>query len=55
MLSDNKYIQKEYDRLRRKVSRVLREIYFTRKDKTPEAHLGRLEKLKEKQKKAMYC
>jgi phosphate:Na+ symporter len=48
MLSDNKYIQKEYDRLRRKVSRVLREIYFTRKDETPEAHLERLERLKEK-------
>ena len=48
MLSDNKYIQKEYDRLRRKVLRVLREIYFTRKDETPEAHLERLERLKEK-------
>ncbi|MFC2148753.1 Na/Pi cotransporter family protein, partial [Bacteroidota bacterium] len=48
MLSDNKYIQKEYDRLRRKVLQVLREIYFTRKDETPEAHLERLERLKEK-------
>jgi len=46
MLSDNPYIQKEYDRLRHKVSRVLREIYFTRKDETPEAHLERLERLK---------
>ena len=52
MVSDNKYIQKEYDRLRRKVSRVLREIYFTRKDETPEAHLARLEKLKEKAEKS---
>ncbi|MEP0134403.1 MAG: Na/Pi symporter [Eudoraea sp.] len=52
MVSDNKYIQKEYDRLRRKVSRVLREIYFTRKDETPEAHLERLEKLKEKAEKS---
>ncbi len=48
MFSDNKYIQKEYDRLRHKVSRVLREIYFTRKDETPEAHLERLEALKAK-------
>ena len=48
MVSDNKYIRKEYNRLRRKVSMVLREIYFTRKDESPEAHLDRLEKLKEK-------
>jgi phosphate:Na+ symporter len=48
MLSDNKYIQKEYDRLRTKVSRVLREIYFTRTDENPEAHLKRLESLKQK-------
>jgi len=47
MISDNTYIQKEYDKLRRKVSRVLREIYFTRKDETPELHLERLERLKE--------
>jgi phosphate:Na+ symporter len=48
MRSDNKYIQKEYDKLRRKVSMVLREIYLTRKDKHPEKHLERLEALKEK-------
>ncbi len=52
MLSDNKYIQKEYNRLRHKVSRVLREIYLTRKDDTPEVHLKRLEKLKEKSTKS---
>ena len=52
MLSDNIYIQKEYDKLRHKVSRVLREIYFTRKDETPEVHLKRLEKLKEKANKS---
>ena len=54
MLSDNKYIQKEYGRLRKKVSKVLREIYLTRIDETPEAHLKRLETLKEKANKVMY-
>lgn len=48
MLSENKYMSKEYNRLRLKVSRVLREIYFTHKDETPEAHLERLEALKDK-------
>lgn len=48
MVSDNIYMQKEYDQLRRKVSKVLREIYLTRKDESPEAHLDRLEKLKER-------
>ncbi|MBI9036055.1 MAG: Na/Pi cotransporter family protein [Bacteroidales bacterium] len=51
-LSDNRYIQKEYNRLRHKVSQVLREIYLTRKDETPEAHLERLETLKEKANKS---
>jgi phosphate:Na+ symporter len=48
MDSDNKYIQKEYDKLRHKVSKVLREIYHIQNDETPEAHLERLQKLKEK-------
>jgi phosphate:Na+ symporter len=52
MLSDNKYIQKEYDLLRRKVSKVLREIYLTQKDETPAAHIKRLETLKEKANKS---
>jgi len=47
MVSDNEYIQKEYDRLRRKVSKVLREMYYIKKSEDPEAHLDRLEKLKE--------
>ena len=46
MVSENKYIQKEYDRLRHKVSKVLREIHSTQIDETPETHLIRLEKLK---------
>ena len=52
MHSDNQYIRKEYDRLRRKVSKVLREIYFTRKDEDPKAHLARLETLRKKANKA---
>lgn len=48
MDDDNEYISKEYDKLRYKVSRVLREIHFTRKDSSPAAHLSRLEALKEK-------
>lgn len=52
MLSDNKHIKKEYNRLRQKVSRVLREVYLIHKDETPEAHLNRLEALKEKANKS---
>lgn len=48
MVSDNVYIQKEYDKLRKNVVKVLREIYFTQQDKTPESHLKRLEILKER-------
>jgi phosphate:Na+ symporter len=48
MGSENKYIQKEYNRLRQKISRILREVYLTRKDENPESHLKRLEKLKNK-------
>jgi phosphate:Na+ symporter len=50
MNSENVHIKKEYDRLRRKVSQVLREIYSTRQDESPQAHLGRLEELKAKAK-----
>jgi phosphate:Na+ symporter len=46
--SENTFIQKEYYRLRKKVSVVLREIYLTQTDENPESHLDRLEKLKEK-------
>jgi phosphate:Na+ symporter len=52
MLSENTFIQKEYDKLRHKVSKVLREIYFTRTAEAPEEHLKRLEKLKEKANKS---
>lgn len=46
--AENKYIQLEYDRLRLKVSKVLREIYLTQIDEYPEEHLEKLEKLKAK-------
>lgn len=48
MVSDNEYIRKEYDQLRRKVSKVLREVYHIKKAEDPESHLERLENLKEK-------
>ncbi len=44
--SDNEFIQSEYDLLRLKVSKVLREIYLTQIDEHPEYHLEKLEKLK---------
>lgn len=52
MTSDNEYIQQEYDRLRHKVSRVLRQINLTITDDDPESHLEKLEKLKHKIKKS---
>ena len=52
MVSDNKEMEKEYDKLRKKISRVLREIYQTRKDKNPKSHLKDLEELKERARKS---
>ncbi len=46
--SDNKYIRKEYDKLRIKASKVLRETYLLRKDNEPEMRLAKLEKLHKK-------
>ncbi len=48
MFSENEHIQKEYNNLRKKVVRVLREIHLTRVDTHPASHLKSLEKLKEK-------
>lgn len=48
MTSDNKYIKKEYNALRKKLTKVLREIYLTRTDKQPQNHLENLEKMKER-------
>ena len=52
MLSDNEYIKKEYDDLRKKITRVLREIHLTRNAKNPKKHLKALEKLKESVRKS---
>ncbi len=52
MVSDNEFIRKEYDKLRKKISKVLRELYLTRKDNYPEAHLDRLNKLRLKAEKS---
>jgi len=46
MNSDNGYIRKEYDKLRKKVLKVLRETYLLRKEDNPEKHLKKLYKLK---------
>ncbi|NND34727.1 MAG: Na/Pi cotransporter family protein [Saprospiraceae bacterium] len=48
MQSPNKDIRKQYDRLRKRVSVVLREIYLTHHDEDPASHMGRLEELKAK-------
>ncbi len=52
MVSENLHIQKEYDRLRKKVSVILREIYLTSEDENPKRHLDRLEQLREKAEKS---
>lgn len=44
--SDNKYIQKEYDRLRRRVAKVLRIIYLFRTEKEKDTYYKTLLKLK---------
>ncbi len=52
MLSKNEYIRKEYDNLRKKITKVLREIHLTRTSDEPQKHLASLEKLKEKTKQS---
>jgi len=47
MNSDNEFIRKEYELLRKKVSKVLREAYLIRKDSDPDKHLRKLKKLKD--------
>jgi len=46
MNSDNEFIKKEYQLLRRKVSKVLRETYLIHHDSEPDKHLRKLQKLK---------
>jgi len=53
--SDNKYIRKEYEKLRITASRVMRETYFLRKDDEPEKRLNLLNKMhKEIQKDSIF-
>lgn len=52
MISDNKYMENEYDQLRKKISKVLREIYLTGEDDQPAKHAKTLSALKEKARKS---
>lgn len=52
MTSDNEFIQKEYDKLRKKVSQVIRLIDRTVNDEDPGSHFEDLERLKQKVKKS---
>jgi phosphate:Na+ symporter len=46
LTSDNILIQQEYDRLRQKISKILRAIYLLQKSDDPSKHLEKLKKLK---------
>ncbi|MEZ4796807.1 MAG: Na/Pi cotransporter family protein [Flavobacteriaceae bacterium] len=46
--SDNKYIKKEYDKLRKRLAKVLRVVYLFRTEKDNERYYNILKKLKEK-------
>ena len=50
--SENQYIVKEYDKLRQKVSKVLRAVHATSVSSEPESMLMKLEKLKAKARKS---
>jgi phosphate:Na+ symporter len=52
LVSDNEYIQKEYDKLRQKVSKILRELYLLKHAKNPKKHKSTLAKLKAKAEKS---
>lgn len=52
IVSDNQYIRNEYNDLRKKVTKVLREIHLTTIDANPATHLESLNKLLEKAKKS---
>ena len=46
--SENKHIRKEYNKLRKKITAILREIFETKEDEMPQNHLETLENLKAK-------
>jgi len=50
--SENLAIQNQYDRLRVKISRIIRELYRLTQDQNPELHLLKLERLKSKSEKS---
>lgn len=52
LISDNIYIQWEYDRLRQKISKILRELYLLQQSDAPSKHLKKLKKLKLKAEKS---
>ena len=52
MVSDNPHIAKEYNKLRKKMSKVLRSVYMTKSGKEPKKFLEQLESLKEKVRKS---
>lgn len=51
IVSDNIHIQHEYDKLRKKIAKVLRELHDLKTSNNPEKHLPRLKKLKIKAEK----
>lgn len=52
LISDTIHIQREYDRLRQKISKILRELYLLQKSHEPSEHFKKLEKLKSKAEKS---
>ena len=52
LTSDNTRIQTEYDKLRRKISKILRVLNLLIKSEVPTEHLEKLEKLKSKSEKS---
>ena len=50
--SDNLHMRKEYDKLRKKISKLLRKIHIIANDEDPKRHLITLEKMLEKSKKS---
>ncbi|MFC2109567.1 Na/Pi cotransporter family protein [Bacteroidota bacterium] len=53
--SDNEYIKKEYDKIRKKAAKVLRVIYLFRVNDEKELYFSQLKKLKEEAKAAKYA
>jgi len=52
LISDNVHIQREYDQLRKRISKVLRALYLLQKSEEPTKHLEKLEKFKLKAEKS---